>query len=40
MLTHTRLLIPPGKKENLILNGNTYEGLGHSMEEEESGHQI
>lgn len=40
MLTHIRLLIPSGKQKNLILSGNTSEGLGHSMEEEESDHQM
>lgn len=40
MLTHIKLLIPPGKQKNVILSGNTSERLEHSTEEEENGHQI
>jgi len=40
MVTHTRLLIPTEKQKNLFLSGNTSKGMGHSMEEEENGHQV
>lgn len=40
MLTHMTLLIPTEKQNILILSGNTFEVMGHSMEEEENGHQM
>lgn len=40
MLTHMRLLMPTENQKNLILSGNTFEGMGHSMEEEENSHQM
>lgn len=39
MLIHIRLLIPTENQNSLILSGNTSEGTGHSMEEEENGHE-
>lgn len=40
MLTHITLLIPTEKQNILILSSNTFEVMGHSMEEEENGHQM
>lgn len=40
MLTHIRLRIPTEKQKCLILGGNMRKGMGHSMEEEENGHQM